>query len=91
MFVPNFWLNHIIVQDFNLNLCPSKGVPALTEEELTNLSPTAAAVAKIVKPGMKLMEVSFSFCDTLFSISMIILAICNVYLKITFLYLLSAV
>ncbi|KAA0719100.1 Nucleoprotein TPR NPC-associated intranuclear protein [Triplophysa tibetana] len=34
-----------------------KGVPALTEEELTNLSPTAAAVAKIVKPGMKLMEI----------------------------------
>ncbi|XP_056597198.1 nucleoprotein TPR [Triplophysa dalaica] len=33
-----------------------KGVPAFTEEELTNLSPTAAAVAKIVKPGMKLME-----------------------------------
>ncbi|KAI7809880.1 nucleoprotein TPR isoform X2 [Triplophysa rosa] len=33
-----------------------RGVPAFTEEELTNLSPTAAAVAKIVKPGMKLME-----------------------------------
>lgn len=55
--VPNFQLNHVIVQDFSLNLCTLKGVPALTEEELTNLSPTAAAVAKIVKPGMKLMEV----------------------------------
>lgn len=33
------------------------GVPALTEEDLTKLSPTAAVVAKIVKPGMKLMEV----------------------------------
>lgn len=35
------------------------GVPALTEEDLTKLSPTAAVVAKIVKPGMKLMEVRF--------------------------------
>lgn len=53
----DFRVNHVIVQDFILYLCTSTGVPALTEEELTNLSPTAAAVAKIVKPGMKLMEV----------------------------------
>ncbi|XP_067218457.1 nucleoprotein TPR isoform X1 [Chanodichthys erythropterus] len=40
-----------------------RGVPALTEEELTNLSPTAAAVAKIVKPGMKLMELYNAFVE----------------------------
>ncbi|XP_062873069.1 nucleoprotein TPR isoform X2 [Trichomycterus rosablanca] len=40
-----------------------RGVPALSEEELTNMSPTAAAVAKIVKPGMKLMELYNSFVD----------------------------
>ncbi|XP_052403719.1 nucleoprotein TPR [Carassius gibelio] len=40
-----------------------RGVPALTEEELTNLSPTAAAVAKIVKPGMKLMELYNGFVE----------------------------
>lgn len=37
----------------------------LSEEELAAMSPTAAAVAKVVKPGMKLTEVSeknlFSF------------------------------
>ncbi|TRY56833.1 hypothetical protein DNTS_004104 [Danionella cerebrum] len=40
-----------------------RGVPALTEEELTSLSPTAAAVAKIVKPGMKLMELYNAFVE----------------------------
>ncbi|XP_073732494.1 nucleoprotein TPR [Misgurnus anguillicaudatus] len=40
-----------------------RGVPAFTEEELTNLSPTAAAVAKIVKPGMKLMELYNAFVE----------------------------
>lgn len=29
----------------------------MSEEELAAMSPTAAAVAKIVKPGMKLTEV----------------------------------
>lgn len=29
----------------------------LTEEQVTTMSPTAAAVAKIIKPGMKLTEV----------------------------------
>ncbi|XP_067846585.1 translocated promoter region b, nuclear basket protein isoform X3 [Heptranchias perlo] len=33
-----------------------KGVAALSEEELAAMSPTAAAVAKIVRPGMKLTE-----------------------------------
>lgn len=32
----------------------------LSEEELAAMSPTAAAVAKIVKPGMKLTEVRTS-------------------------------
>ncbi|XP_051554060.1 nucleoprotein TPR-like isoform X2 [Myxocyprinus asiaticus] len=40
-----------------------RGVPAFTEEELTNMSPTAAAVAKIVKPGMKLMELYNAFVE----------------------------
>ncbi|XP_069794284.1 translocated promoter region b, nuclear basket protein isoform X2 [Narcine bancroftii] len=33
-----------------------KGAATLSEEELAAMSPTAAAVAKIVKPGMKLTE-----------------------------------
>lgn len=33
----------------------------LSEEELAAMSPTAAAVAKVVKPGMKLTEVSEKF------------------------------
>lgn len=32
----------------------------LSEEELAAMSPTAAAVAKVVKPGMKLTEVRSS-------------------------------
>ncbi|XP_061097242.1 nucleoprotein TPR [Conger conger] len=40
-----------------------RGVAVLTEEELTNLSPTAAAVAKIVKPGMKLTELYNAFVE----------------------------
>ncbi|XP_051556343.1 nucleoprotein TPR-like isoform X2 [Myxocyprinus asiaticus] len=40
-----------------------RGVPAFTEEELTSMSPTAAAVAKIVKPGMKLMELYNAFVE----------------------------
>uniref|UniRef100_A0A673GXZ7 Nucleoprotein TPR n=1 Tax=Sinocyclocheilus rhinocerous TaxID=307959 RepID=A0A673GXZ7_9TELE len=51
------------MQDFIFYLYTSTGVPALTEEELTNLSPTAAAVAKIVKPGMKLMELYNAFVE----------------------------
>uniref|UniRef100_A0AAR2JH62 Nucleoprotein TPR n=1 Tax=Pygocentrus nattereri TaxID=42514 RepID=A0AAR2JH62_PYGNA len=51
----------------NSNTCLTefkrRGVPALTEEDLTNLSPTAAAVAKIVKPGMKLMELYNAFVE----------------------------
>ncbi|XP_035278729.1 nucleoprotein TPR isoform X1 [Anguilla anguilla] len=40
-----------------------RGVAVLTEEELTDLSPTAAAVAKIVKPGMKLTELYNAFVE----------------------------
>ncbi|XP_066548647.1 nucleoprotein TPR isoform X2 [Amia ocellicauda] len=40
-----------------------KGVAALSEEELTILSPTAAAVAKIVKPGMKLTELYNAYVE----------------------------
>ncbi|GAA6102968.1 nucleoprotein TPR isoform X3 [Tachysurus ichikawai] len=51
----------------NANTCLAdfkrRGVPALTEEDLTNLSPTAAVVAKIVKPGMKLMELYNAFVE----------------------------
>uniref|UniRef100_A0A4W5RWH9 Nucleoprotein TPR n=1 Tax=Hucho hucho TaxID=62062 RepID=A0A4W5RWH9_9TELE len=38
------------------NIYISSGMPVLTEEELDSMCPTAAAVAKIVKPGMKFME-----------------------------------
>uniref|UniRef100_A0AAY4CSB2 Nucleoprotein TPR n=1 Tax=Denticeps clupeoides TaxID=299321 RepID=A0AAY4CSB2_9TELE len=40
-----------------------RGAPMMTEEELNILSPTAAAVAKIVKPGMKLMELYNAFVE----------------------------
>ncbi|KAK1164025.1 hypothetical protein AOXY_G16008 [Acipenser oxyrinchus oxyrinchus] len=40
-----------------------KGVAALTEE-LTTMSPTAAAVAKVVKPGMKLTELYNAYVET---------------------------
>uniref|UniRef100_A0A8C7LER7 Nucleoprotein TPR n=2 Tax=Oncorhynchus kisutch TaxID=8019 RepID=A0A8C7LER7_ONCKI len=41
----------------------SSGMPVLTEEELDSMCPTAAAVAKIVKPGMKFMELYNAFVD----------------------------
>ncbi|XP_058890821.1 nucleoprotein TPR-like isoform X3 [Acipenser ruthenus] len=41
-----------------------KGVAALTEDELTTMSPTAAAVAKVVKPGMKLTELYNAYVET---------------------------
>ncbi|XP_056379611.1 nucleoprotein TPR isoform X2 [Hyla sarda] len=40
-----------------------KGV-MLSEEELTAMSPTAAAVAKVVKPGMKLTELYNAYMET---------------------------
>uniref|UniRef100_A0A452J057 Nucleoprotein TPR n=1 Tax=Gopherus agassizii TaxID=38772 RepID=A0A452J057_9SAUR len=36
----------------------------LSEEELTAMSPTAAAVAKVVKPGMKLTELYNAYVET---------------------------
>ncbi|XP_034166487.2 nucleoprotein TPR isoform X3 [Pangasianodon hypophthalmus] len=53
------------VENANTRLADFKrrGVPALTEEDLTKLSPTAAVVAKIVKPGMKLMELYNAFVE----------------------------
>ncbi|KAG2461802.1 TPR protein, partial [Polypterus senegalus] len=47
-----------------LSASKRKGVSVLTEEELTTLSPTAAAVAKIVKPGMKLTELYNAYVET---------------------------
>uniref|UniRef100_W5UJA0 Nucleoprotein TPR n=1 Tax=Ictalurus punctatus TaxID=7998 RepID=W5UJA0_ICTPU len=54
------------VENANTHLADFKrrGVPALTEEDLTKLSPTAAVVAKIVKPGMKLMELYNAFVES---------------------------
>lgn len=45
-----------ILQKYTRFLCVGTGA-ILSEEELAAMSPTAAAVAKIVKPGMKLTEV----------------------------------
>ena len=47
----------------NVCVCVCVDVPSLTEEELDSMCPTAAAVAKIVKPGMKFMEVSSAAWD----------------------------
>uniref|UniRef100_A0A8C8G5F0 Nucleoprotein TPR n=1 Tax=Oncorhynchus tshawytscha TaxID=74940 RepID=A0A8C8G5F0_ONCTS len=50
----------------NANLRASdkkRSMPVLTEEELDSMCPTAAAVAKIVKPGMKFMELYNAFVD----------------------------
>ncbi|KAL0965926.1 hypothetical protein UPYG_G00288040 [Umbra pygmaea] len=41
----------------------SRRMPVLTEEDLDSMCPTAAAVAKIVKPGMKFMELYNAFVD----------------------------
>ncbi|KAJ8376133.1 hypothetical protein SKAU_G00067130 [Synaphobranchus kaupii] len=40
-----------------------RGIDVLTEEQLTTMSPTAAAVAKIVKPGMKLTELYNAYVE----------------------------
>lgn len=39
-------------------MCPAPGVPSLTEEQLGSMCPSAAAIAAIVKPGMKFFDVS---------------------------------
>lgn len=41
-----------------LHVCPAPGVPSLTEEQLGSMCPSAAAIAAIVKPGMKFFDVS---------------------------------
>ncbi|TSN03387.1 Nucleoprotein TPR [Bagarius yarrelli] len=53
------------VENANTRLADFKrrGVPDLTEEDLTKMSPMAAVVAKIVKPGMKLMELYNAFVE----------------------------
>ncbi|KAE8611408.1 hypothetical protein XENTR_v10012438 [Xenopus tropicalis] len=53
------------LENANDLLCSTKrkGV-LLSEEELTAMSPTAAAVAKVVKPGMKLTELYNAFVET---------------------------
>ncbi|XP_036378661.1 translocated promoter region b, nuclear basket protein isoform X2 [Megalops cyprinoides] len=41
-----------------------RGIDVLSEDQLTTMSPTAAAVAKIVKPGMKLTELYSAYVET---------------------------
>lgn len=41
-----------------MNACVSAGGPSLTEEQLESMCPSAAAIAAIVKPGMKFFDVS---------------------------------
>lgn len=61
MDVPIHIFNELLVQRFQLILslvvC-SPGVPSLTEEQLDSMCPSAAAIAAIVKPGMKFFDVS---------------------------------
>ncbi|XP_007893774.2 translocated promoter region b, nuclear basket protein isoform X1 [Callorhinchus milii] len=40
-----------------------KGIATLSEEELAAMSPTAAAVAKVIKPGMKLTELYNAYVE----------------------------
>ncbi|KAM6948188.1 nucleoprotein TPR [Aplochiton taeniatus] len=40
-----------------------RNLPSLTEEELDSMCPTAAAVAKIVRPGMRFMELYNAFVE----------------------------
>lgn len=59
-----YFKNSLVVFSFTIlqkgkKYCVCTGA-ILSEEELAAMSPTAAAVAKIVKPGMKLTEVSRS-------------------------------
>ncbi|CAB1324105.1 unnamed protein product [Coregonus sp. 'balchen'] len=43
---------------------PAGAASVLSEETITTMSPTAAAVAKIVKPGMKLTELYTAYVET---------------------------
>ncbi|MEE6496310.1 hypothetical protein FKM82_002298 [Ascaphus truei] len=53
------------LENANDLLCATKRKgPLLSEEELTALSPTAAAVAKVVKPGMKFTELYNAYVET---------------------------
>ncbi|XP_012988241.3 nucleoprotein TPR isoform X3 [Esox lucius] len=59
-------INKLEMELENANLLASNksaNMPVLTEEELDSMCPTAAAVAKIVKPGMKFMELYNAFVD----------------------------
>lgn len=42
----------------SLFVCSVTGVPSLTEQQLDSMCPSAAAIAAIVKPGMKFFDVS---------------------------------
>lgn len=46
------------IQILYLPACQSPGGPSLTEEQLESMCPSAAAIAAIVKPGMKFFDVS---------------------------------
>lgn len=41
-------------------VCVITGGPAVTEEQLNVMCPSAAAIAAIVKPGMKFFDVGLS-------------------------------
>lgn len=41
-------------------LFSAAGVPSLTEDQLDSMCPSAAAIAAIVKPGMKFFDVSLA-------------------------------
>lgn len=43
---------------WHLSLCFPQGASSLTEEQLDSMCPSAAAIAAIVKPGMKFFDVS---------------------------------
>uniref|UniRef100_A0A3Q1C8H4 Nucleoprotein TPR n=1 Tax=Amphiprion ocellaris TaxID=80972 RepID=A0A3Q1C8H4_AMPOC len=50
----------------SFHVCSAAGAPSLTEEQLDSMCPSAAAIAAIVKPGMKFFDLynAYAECQT---------------------------
>lgn len=58
--------------------CSATGVPSLTEQQLDSMCPSAAAIAAIVKPGMKFFDVSHT--------GLVIIVVITLFFSHPFLY-----